>query len=175
MPELAAAYLIGMILTLCLMGVHLFLQLRKHRSQKMRQVQANLQKINLFWSDSESAIKERYHSKLDGESDTKECDQPKSGNESDIKQSRVDADEGDPEKNDVEKEDLEKSIRSILISGIGFAFLSWLGLFLQFVLMASLRYLAVKRIEIRLFESELAEKDLIAEKSRDLVTKIMQS
>lgn len=137
MPELAAAYGVGLILTLCLMGLHMFLQSRKQRSPEMRQVQSNLKKINLFWSESESQIKDYAPG--------------------------------------AETKDAQKSIRSILVSGIGLAFLSWLGLFFQFVLMLSLRYLAVKRLEIRLFESELAEKDLDAEKSREIAAQIMQS
>lgn len=137
MPELAIAYAVGFVLTLCLMGLHMILQSRKQQSQKMRQVQFNLKKINLFWADSESEIKEYSLGS--------------------------------------EKADAQKSMRSILISGIGFAFLSWLGLFLQFVLMISLRFLAVKRVEIRLFESDLAENDLDAAKSREIIDQIMQS
>jgi len=137
MPELAAAYAIGFLMTLCLVGLHIYLQSRKQKSASMRQVQANLKKINSFWSETESQINEYVAG--------------------------------------AEKKDAEKSIRSILISGIGLAFLSWLGFLFQFVLMLSLRYLAVKRIEIRLFESELAEKDLDAAKSREIVAQIMQS
>ena len=118
------------------MGLHMGLQSRKQKSLAMRQVQSNLKKIDMFWSDSESQIKDYFPG--------------------------------------AEKSDAEKSIRSILISGLGFAFLSWLGLFFQLVLMISLRYLAVKRVEIRLFESELAEKDLDAVKSREIVAQIMQ-
>lgn len=137
MPEIAAAYAAGIFLTFCLVGLHIYLQSHKQKSLAMRQVQNNLKKINLFWSESESEIK---------------AYEPLA-----------------------EKQDAEKSIRSILISGVGFIFLSWLGFFLQLILMFSLKYLAVKRVETRLFESELAEKDLDAEKSRDLVAKIMQS
>lgn len=137
MPEIAAAYAVGIFLTLALVGLHIYLQSRKQQNPSMRQLQKNLKKINLFWSESESAIKTYTPG--------------------------------------AEKQDAAKSIRSILISGAGFSFLSWLGFFLQLMLMFSLRYLAVKRVETRLFESELTEKDLDAEKSRDLVAKIMQS
>lgn len=131
------AYGAGLILTFCLVGLHIYLQSRKQGSPEMRQVQANLKKINLFWSEAESQVKDYTRG--------------------------------------AEKKDAEKAVRSILISGVGFAFLSWLGLFLQFVLMLSLRYLAVKRVENRLFESDLAEKDLDAAKSREIVAQIMQS
>ncbi len=137
MPELAAGYLVGFILTLCLMGLHIYLQSRKQKSPAMRQVQSNLKKINLFWSDSESEIKDY----IPG----------------------------------AEKSDAEKSIRSILVSGVGFSLLSWLGLFFQFVVMISLRFLAVKRIETKLFQREIAEKELNTEKTREFVNQIMQS
>lgn len=119
------------------MGIHIFLQLRKQKSPQMRMLQTNLKKLNLFWSETESQIKEYAPG--------------------------------------FEKLDSEKSIRSILVSGIGFAFLSWIGLFFEFVLMLSLRYLAVKRIEIRLFDSDLVEKELDVRKSREIVDQIMQS
>jgi hypothetical protein len=137
MPELALGYGIGFIATLCLVGLHVFLQTQKQKSRPMRQVQANLKKIGLFWSETESSIKN---------------------------------DEAGGEKHDA-----QKSVKSVLLSGTWFVFLSWLGFFLQLIVMISLRYLAVKRLEVRLFESELAEKDLSAEKSREIATQLMQS
>lgn len=75
----------------------------------------------------------------------------------------------------IEESDRKKTIRSILISGTGFTFLSWLGFAMQFTLMLSLRYLAVKRIETRLFESDLVEKEVASEICREIVNKIMQA
>lgn len=60
---------------------------------------------------------------------------------------------------DGEKKDFDKCIKSILISGFGFMFLSWLGFLFQFILMLSLRYLAVKRVETNLFESALSKQE----------------
>lgn len=134
MPELAVAYAVGMLATLLLVGFHIFLQTRKQKSSTMRLVQVNLKKINLFWSESESDIKD-YSPGL-------------------------------------EKQDAEKSIRSILISGVGFMALSWLGLLFQFILMLSLRYLAIKRIERNLFESEIAEVELSAEQVLKILTQV---
>lgn len=122
MPEIAAGYLIGLLLTAGLVALHIYLQTRKQNSLAMRYLQMNLKKINLFWSESESAIKDYTPG--------------------------------------AEKIDAQKSIRSILVSGVGFIFLSWLGFLFQFIIMLSLRFLAVKRIERRLFASDLTEKEL---------------
>ena len=61
MPELAVGFLAGFFVTSLLVGLHIFLQIKKQNSKPMRQVQANLQKINLFWSDSEVDIKPWSH------------------------------------------------------------------------------------------------------------------
>ncbi len=71
-----------------------------------------------------------------------------------------------------EKKDIDKSIKSVLLSGIGFMFLSWLGFIFQFIVMLSLRYLAVKRIERNLFASEIAQKDLSPNRIQELISKI---
>lgn len=68
-----------------------------------------------------------------------------------------------------EEKDLDKSIKSILLSGVGFTFLSWLGFLFQLVVMMSLRYLAVKRLERNLFSSELSENEVSNEKTREIV------
>ncbi len=135
MPEIALGYLVGFLLTAGLVALHVFLQLRKLKSAEMILLQKNLKRINLFWSESESAVK--------------------------------DYAEG------IDVTDKQKNIRSILISGTGFSVLSWLGLSMQFILMLSLRYLAVKRIELRLFESDLALKELSPEISREILKKLM--
>ena len=137
MPELAVGFLAGFFMTAGLVALHLFLQFRKMKTRRMLLIQKNLRQLGLYWSDSESTIKN---------------DEPGAS-----------------------QNDIKKSIRSILISGVGFMFLSWLGFVMQMTLMLSLRYLAVKRIETRLFESELAEKEVSADVSREIVQKLMQS
>lgn len=61
---------------------------------------------------------------------------------------------------DSERKDFEKAVKSILVSGIGFSFLSWLGFLLQLMVMVSLRFLAVRRIERKLFEGDISKKEL---------------
>ncbi|MBC7419744.1 MAG: hypothetical protein H7328_03355 [Bdellovibrio sp.] len=136
MPELAAGYLLGFICTLLLVGLHIVLQTRKQKSKAMRQLQSNLKKINLFWSDSEADLK--------------------------------------PYSAGAEKLDAEKSLKSILISGAGFIFLSWFGFLFQFILMLSVRFLAVKRLERNLFNSELAEIELSTEMIQQKVQSIIR-
>jgi hypothetical protein len=58
MPELAAGYLVGFLLTAGLVALHVFLQIRKQKSSAMRMLQNNLKKNDLFWCDSESSIQE---------------------------------------------------------------------------------------------------------------------
>jgi hypothetical protein len=133
MPELAVGYLVGFIATLLLVGLHVFLQIKKQQSAPMRIAQSNLKKLNLFWADSEADLK----SYVAGS----------------------------------EKIDLSKSIRSILIAGVAFVFMSWLGFFLQLMVMLSLRFLAVKRLERNLFNSELVENDLPISTVTEIVNK----
>jgi hypothetical protein len=136
-PELAFGYLIGFAATTFLVALHIFLQVRKQQSVKMRFIQKNLRKNDLFWSDCESTIKTY----------------------------SVQA----------EKDDLEKSLKSIMISGAAFVFMSWAGFILQLILMLSIRFLAVKRLERNLFESELATKDLTREQVVTISNQLMES
>ncbi len=71
-----------------------------------------------------------------------------------------------------EKADLEKSIRSICIAGTAFTFMSWAGFFLQLTVMASIRFLAIKRLESKLFDSELAKVDLTPEVAQSEVNRL---
>lgn len=125
MPELAAMYLVSAILNLLLMCLHLFLQNRKNHSSQMLNLQTNLAKISLAWSDRRGEL---------------------------VAKTDYDADE-----------DWSRQKRTILVAGFFCALISWPGLFFQLVLMASIRYLARPRLEKRLWESELAKKELSPE------------
>lgn len=121
-PEIAAAYVAGLVPSSALTGLHLFLFRRKIKSKEMRCLQINLQKVNLFWSES------------NGEISTLE--------------------QGTPTLSE------RKYFRNVLIFGVIFFFLSWIGFFVQLLIMISLRYLAMPRVERALFASRLAADEL---------------
>lgn len=56
LPEMAASYAVGMIPSASLTGLHLFLQKRKLETTAMRRLQANLEKIGHYWSDTDSSV-----------------------------------------------------------------------------------------------------------------------
>jgi hypothetical protein len=56
MPELAAAYALGFISCLALTMLYVFLRERRRNSHGAKIVQANLAKLQYFWSDSADAI-----------------------------------------------------------------------------------------------------------------------
>lgn len=123
-PEIAAAYVTGLVPSSALTGLHLFLFRRKIKSKEMICLQNNLQKVNLFWSESS------------GEISTLE--------------------QGTPALSE------RKYFRNVIIFGVIFFFLSWIGFFVQLLIMISLRYLAMPRVERALFQSRLA-KELMTE------------
>lgn len=127
-PELAAVYVVGLVPSASLTALHLFLFRRKIKSEEMQTLQVNLQKVNLFWSES------------NGEISTLE--------------------QGTPAQSE------RKYFRNVIIFGIIFFFLSWIGFFVQLLIMISLRYLAMPRVERALFASRLAEEDLIESEVR---------
>lgn len=59
-----------------------------------------------------------------------------------------------------EEKDLRAYEKNILLMGTFFLFLSWGGLFLNLIVLASVHSLAVSRIERRVMESDLTQKDL---------------
>lgn len=121
-PEIAGAYVTGLIPSSGLTGLHLYLFRRKIHSKAMAVLQLNLQKVNLYWSES------------NGEISTLE--------------------QGTPSQSE------KRYFKSVVIFGIVFFFLSWIGFFVQLLIMVSLRYLAMPRLERALFASKLAEHEM---------------
>ena len=121
-PELAAAYVTGIVPSAALTGLHLYLFRKKIKSPEMSTLQQNLQKVNLFWSES------------NGEVSTLE--------------------QGTPAQSE------RHYFKNVMIFGIIFLFLSWIGFFVQTLIMISLRYLAMPRVERALFASKLAHQNL---------------
>lgn len=121
-PELAAAYVTGLVPSSALTALHLYLFRRKIKSAKMHTLQVNLQKVNLFWSES------------NGEISTLE--------------------QGTPAQSE------RRYFKNVIIFGIIFFFLSWIGFFVQLLIMISLRYLAMPRVERALFASRLANEEM---------------
>lgn len=56
MPELAAVYSVGFLVCLILTMIYVFLRERRRHSLGARNVQTNLAKLNLYWSDSADAV-----------------------------------------------------------------------------------------------------------------------
>lgn len=56
MPELAAVYALGFVACLALTILYVFLRERRRHSRGAQMIQANLAKLNLYWSDSADAI-----------------------------------------------------------------------------------------------------------------------
>jgi|GEM_PF-2852817 len=56
MPELAAIYTTGFIFCFILTGVYVFLRERHRHSKSALNIQTNLAKLNLYWSDAADAI-----------------------------------------------------------------------------------------------------------------------
>ena len=56
MPELAAVYTVGFVACLALTMLYVFLRERRRQSHGAQQVQLNLAKAGLYWSDSADAI-----------------------------------------------------------------------------------------------------------------------
>ena len=121
-PEIAAAYVTGLVPSSALTALHLYLFRRKIKSKEMHCLQSNLQKVNLFWSES------------NGEISTLEQGTPALAE--------------------------RKYFRNVIIFGVFFFFLSWIGFSVQLAIMISLRYLAMPRVERALFASRLAHQDL---------------
>ena len=60
--------------------------------------------------------------------------------------------------------------RTVIILGIVCFFLSWAGFALQLLVMASIRYFAMPRLERKVFASSLAEKTLSPNEAKSIVT-----
>lgn len=62
--------------------------------------------------------------------------------------------------------------KTILISGALFFFLSWLGFFLNLLILISIHYLAVSRLEKEVFSSDLARRDLTPDEAKDFFSSL---
>ena len=62
--------------------------------------------------------------------------------------------------------------RTVLILGIVCFFLSWVGFALQLLVMASIRYFAMPRLERKVFASALTEKTLSPSEVKSIVTEL---
>jgi hypothetical protein len=60
-PELAAAYALGVLVSLSLVTLMLWATRRRRQSERLKILNANLAKVNLFWSDHRDALLERGH------------------------------------------------------------------------------------------------------------------
>ena len=56
MPELAAAYFVGLFACLSLTILYVFLRSRRRQSTPANTLQMNLKKADLFWSDSRDSV-----------------------------------------------------------------------------------------------------------------------
>lgn len=68
--------------------------------------------------------------------------------------------------------DRDSSKKTILISGALFFFLSWLGFFLNLVILISIHYLAVSRLEKEIFSSDLASRDLTPDEVKNFFSSL---
>jgi hypothetical protein len=55
-PEMAAGYIVGVIPSLCVTGLHYRLHKRKIHKPAFRQLQDNLSQTGQFWSDTQSRV-----------------------------------------------------------------------------------------------------------------------
>ena len=55
-PEMAAGYVVGVIPSLCVTGLHYWLHKRKTLSPAFRQLQNNLAQVGKLWSDTQSRV-----------------------------------------------------------------------------------------------------------------------
>jgi len=55
-PEMAAGYIVGVIPSLCVTGLHYWLHKRKTNSPAFRQLQDNLAQVGKLWSDTQSRV-----------------------------------------------------------------------------------------------------------------------
>lgn len=65
--------------------------------------------------------------------------------------------------------DNRNSLKTILIFGLACMVLSWLGLIFQFIILISIKSLAIKPIEKKLFLSDLALKELTIKEIQDII------
>lgn len=133
-PEMAAAYVAGLVPSTLVAGAHLLLFRQKVRTPTWSQIQKNLNKVGMYWSESVAAI-------------------------------RTLAD-GAPES------DTAAYMRGLRLLGLACIVLSWAGMFFHLIILLSLRYLAVPRIETAVLKSSLAQRDLTSGEVMDALAEV---
>lgn len=136
MPELAAAFAIGSLVSLLLGLAFTITQLSKYKSNNYKTLQANLDKIDLRWNDLEASVSPKIM--IDGA----EAEAVKKANRKQL------------------VEEYKKARTTYAIFTIGAMALSWLGAMFLIVMWVSVKKLIKSRLERALFQSELTEKDL---------------
>lgn len=133
-PEMAVAYVAGLIPSTLVSGAHLLLFKRRINSPPVRLLQNNLAEVGLYWSESSASIRE--------------CREGSA------------------------KRDEQLYLRGVKILGLGCFFLSWVGVFFHLLILLSLRYIAMPRLERALMRSSLATRSLSAEETRRALIEI---
>ncbi len=133
-PEMAAAYVAGLIPSTLVTGARLLLFRQKVRSPTWLQVQKNLKVVGMYWSESAASVRTLAES------------HPVQDNASYMK--------------------------GLKFLGFACIALSWAGVFFHLIILLSLRYLAVPRIEIAVLRSTLARRDLSSAEVMDVLAEI---
>lgn len=133
-PEMAAAYVAGLIPSTLVAGAHLLLFRQKVRTPTWSQIQKNLNKVGMYWSESAAAVR----TLADGAPET----------------------------------DITAYMRGLRLLGLACIVLSWAGMFFHLIILLSLRYLAVPRIETAVLESSLAQRDLTSAEVMDALAEV---
>ena len=133
-PEMAAAYVAGLIPSALVTGAHLLLFRKKITSAPMQQLQKNLATVGMYWSESGACIRTLA--------------------------------EGTPDS------DSAIYLKGLKILGLGCFFLSWIGVFFHLLILCSLRYLAVPRIERAILNSALIRRPLGSAEVMDVLAEI---
>ena len=133
-PEMAAAYVAGLIPSTLVTGAHLLLFRKKINSPAVHQLQANLRLVGMYWSESGACIRTLA--------------------------------EGTPSTDD------RIYLKGLKILGLACFFLSWIGMFFHLLILLSLRYLAVPRIERAILSSGLVRRTLTGAEVMDVLAEI---
>lgn len=121
-PEMAVAYVAGLIPSTLVTGAHLLLFRKKVNSAPIQQLQRNLAEVSMYWSESGACVRTLA--------------------------------EGNP------TDDARIYLRGLKLLGLACFFLSWIGMFFHLIILVSLRYIAVPRIERAILSSRLAQRRL---------------
>lgn len=130
-PELAAMYVVGWVPSGTVTGLQILWHRKKVKSAPYRQLQRNLQKVDLLWRESTAQI--------------------------------------EPFRKGKELQDLQNYEKNLLLMGVFFLLLSWLGLIFNLIVLFSVHFIAISRHERKIFASELTSQDLAAPEVQDLL------